>query len=327
MEESVHAGGWIGKPRGGKEKSSMNPRFDSSRFVAALAALVFVATACGSTGSGTPSASKGTLTVAGFNFPESSILAEIYGQALAHDGYTINYKLLLGNREVVAPALESGQIDLYPGYAATDLDYYKSAGEANGDATATTAKLNSHLQPLGLTALTPSAAVDQNAFAVTTATQKKYNLSKLSDLAPIGGQLTLGAGPECPTRPFCQPGLKTTYGITFKAFKPLDTDGPLTRAAFKNGSIDVGLVFSSDGDLNSLGLVVLQDDKHLENADNVVPILRQAAASAEVTNVLNAIDGKLTTADLLTMNSQVSLQHQDADAVATAWLQQHNYSS
>src|SRR6266851_628550 len=160
MEESVHAGGWIGKPRGGKEKSSMNPRFDSSRFVAALAALIFVATACGSTGSGTPSASKGTLTVAGFNFPESSILAEIYGQALAHDGYTINYKLLLGNREVVAPALESGQIDLYPGYAATDLEYYnKSAGEANGDATATTAKLNSHLQPLGLTALTPSAAL------------------------------------------------------------------------------------------------------------------------------------------------------------------------
>ena len=78
---------------------------------------------------------------------------------------------------------------------------------------------------------------------------------------------------------------------------------------------------------NSLGLVVLQDDKHLENADNVLPIMRQAAASPEVTSVLNAIDAKLTTADLLTMNSQVSIQHQDADAVATAWLQQHNYSS
>lgn len=307
----------------------MNPRLASGRFLAALAALVFVAAACGSTGGGaTASPSKGTLTVAGFNFPESSILAEIYGQALAHDGYTINYKLLLGTREVVAPALESGQIDLYPGYAATDLEFYnKGAGEANGDAAATTAKLNSRLQPLGLTALTPSPAVDQNAFAVTKDTQTKYSLSKLSDLAAIGNKLTLGAGPECPTRPYCQPGLQKTYGITFKAFKPLDTDGPLTRAAFKNGTIDVGLVFSSDGDLNSLGLVVLQDDKHLENADNVVPILRQAAASAESTKVLNAIDAKLTTADLVTMNSQVSLQHQDADAVATAWLQQHNYDS
>ncbi len=307
----------------------MHLRFGSGRFLAALAALAFTATACGSTSGGSTSPSpKGTLTVAGFNFPESSILAEIYGQALAKDGYTINYKLLLGNREVVAPALESGQIDLYPGYAATDLEYYnKAAGEANGDATATTAKLNSRLQPLGLVALTPSAAVDQNAFAVTKDTQTKYSLTKLSDLAPIGNKLTLGAGPECPTRPYCQPGLKTTYGINFKAFKPLDTDGPLTRAAFKNGSIDVGLVFSSDGDLNSLNLVVLQDDKHLENADNVVPVLRQAAASAEVKTVLNAIDAKLTTADLVNMNSQVSLQHQDADAVAKAWLQQHNYSS
>jgi osmoprotectant transport system substrate-binding protein len=307
----------------------MNPRLGSGRFLGVLAALVFVAAACGSTNGGTATSSpKGTLTVAGFNFPESSILAEIYGQSLAHAGYTINYKLLLGTREVVAPALESGQIDVYPGYAATDLEFYnKGAGEATGDSVATTAKLNSHLQPLGLIALDPSPAVDQNAFAVTKATQAKYNLTKLSDLAPIGGQLTLGAGPECPTRPFCQPGLKKTYGINFKAFKPLDTDGPLTRAAFKNGSIDVGLVFSSDGDLNSLGLVVLQDDKHLENADNVVPILRQAAASTEVKNVLNAVNAKLTTADLVTMNSQVGIQHQDPAAVATAWLQKNNYPS
>jgi len=305
----------------------MNFRLGSVRSLAAIAAIVFAVTACGSTGGGgTASPGKGTLTVAGFNFPESSILAEIYGKSLEHDGYTINYKLLLGTREVVAPALESGQIDLYPGYAATDLEFYnKGAGEASGDVTATTAKLNSHLSALGLVALTPSAAVDQNAFAVTKATQTKFNLTKLSDLAPIGSQLTLGAGPECPTRPYCQPGLQKTYGITFKAFKPLDTDGPLTRAAFKNGTIDVGLVFSSDGDLNSLGLVVLQDDKHLENADNVVPIIRQAAASDEVKRVLNAIDAKLTTADLVTMNSQVSIQHQDADAVAMAWLQQHNY--
>jgi osmoprotectant transport system substrate-binding protein len=295
--------------------------------VAALAALAMVATACGSTNTPTTT-SKGTVTVAGFNFPESSILAELYGQALAHDGYTVNYKLLLGTREVLAPAIKSGQIDLYAGYAATDLEFYNSgAGEANGDATATTAKLNSHLSSIGLVALTSSAAVDQNAFAVTKATQAKYSLSKLSDLTPIGDQLVLGAGPECPTRPFCQPGLQNTYGIHFKAFKALDTDGPLTRAAFKNGTIQVGLVFSSDADLNQLGLVVLQDDKHLENADNVVPIVRQAVATAEVTTVLNKVSAGLTTADLVTMNGQVELLHQDADAVAAAYLQQHNFFS
>jgi osmoprotectant transport system substrate-binding protein len=306
----------------------MNRLRGSVWLVAAFAALATVATACGGTNSPGTTASKGTITVAGFNFAESSILAELYGQALAHSGYTVNYKLLLGTREVVAPAIKSGQIDLYPGYAATDLEYYNSgAGEATGDAVATTAKLNTHLQPLGLQALTPSAAVDQNAFAVTKATQSKYNLTKLSDLAPVGDQLVLGAGPECPTRPFCQPGLQNTYGIHFKSFKALDTDGPLTRAAFKNGTIQVGLVFSSDSDLNQLGLVVLQDDKHLENADNVVPIIRQKVATSDVTAILNKIDAGLTTADLVTMNGQVELLHQDADAVATAYLQQHNYFS
>ena len=137
----------------------------------------------------------------------------------------------------------------------------------------------------------------------------------------------LGAGPECKTRPFCLPGLQSTYGIHFKDFKALDTDGPATRAALKNGDIQVGLVFSSDADLKSLGLVVLQDDKHLENADNVVPVVRTAVLTDEMKTVLNAISAKLTTADMVQMNSQVELLHQDADAVAKAWLQQHNYSS
>jgi len=296
--------------------------------MAALAVAAILAAACGTTpsSSATSTPSKGTLTVAGFNFPESSILAYLYGKSLEHDGYKINYKVNLGTREVVAPALQSGQIDLYAGYAATDLEYYdKKAGEATGDVTLTVQRLNNHLQSMGLVALNASAAVDQNAFAMTKANSQKYNATKLSDLAPIGNQLVLGAGPECPTRPYCQPGLKSTYGITFKDFKALDTDGPLTRAAFASNTIQVGLVFSSDGDLGRLGLVVLQDDKHLEAADNVVPILRQQAATDEVRAVLNNVDSNLTTADLITMNSQVSIQHQDPDAVAVAYLQQHAY--
>lgn len=304
----------------------MNRKLKTRWLMAALSALVVAATACG--GTTTPATSKGTITVGGFNFPESSILAQVYGQALAHDGYTVNFKLLLGTREVLVPAMKAGTVDLYPGYAASDLEYYNNKkGEATGDATATTAKLNTYLQPLNLVALTPSAAVDQNAFAVTKATQTKYSLTKLSDLAPIGNQLVLGAGPECPTRPYCLPGLKSLYGINFKDFKALDTDGVATRAAFKNGSIQVGLVFSSDGDLNNLGLVVLQDDKHLEAADNVLPILRSAAATDEVKRILNNVDAKLTTADLVNMNQQVSLEHKDADAVAQAYLQANNYFS
>jgi len=295
--------------------------------IAALAAMATVVAACG--GTATPgTTSKGTLTVAGFNFPESSILAQLYGQALAHDGYTVSYKLNLGTRKVVAPALQSGQIDMYPGYAASELEYYnKSAGEATPDPAATTAKLNTYLQTINAVALTPSAAFDGNAYAVSTATATKYNLKNLSDLTPVAGQLVFGAGPECPTYKFCLPGLMSVYGLHFKQTLTLDTDGPATRAAFKNGSIQVGLVFSSDADLKSLGLVVLQDDKHMIAADNVVPIVRTAVATDNLKAVLNKVDAGLTTADLVTMNGQVELNHQDADAVAKAYLQQHNFFS
>jgi osmoprotectant transport system substrate-binding protein len=303
----------------------MNLKLNSWRLLVALAAIVVVA-ACGTTPGTT---SKGTVTVAGFNFPESSILAQVYGQALAHDGYTVNYKLLLGTRPIVVTAIKAGQIDLYPGYAASELEYFnKGAGEATNDPAATTAKLNTYLQPVGLIALTPAAAVDANAFAVPQAIADKYHLTKPSDITPaIASQLVFGAGPECPTYKFCLPGLASVYNLHFKAVKTLDTDGSLTRAAFKNGSIQIGLVFTTDADLKSLGLVVLDDDKHMTAADNVLPIVRQAVATDEVKTVLNNIDSKLTTTDLIALVDKVANQHQDAAAVATAWLQQHNYSS
>jgi osmoprotectant transport system substrate-binding protein len=291
------------------------------RLVAASVVAIVLAACGGSSGS-----SKGNVVVAGFNFPESSILASIYGQALVHDGYTVSYKLNLGSRKVVAPALESGQIDLYPGYAASELEYYNnSAGEATADPAATTAKLNTYLTKYSAVALTPSPAFDGNAYAVTQATATKYNLKTLSDVTPIADQLVFGAGPECPTYKFCLPGLMSVYGLHFKQTLTLDTDGPATRAAFKNGTIQMGLVFSSDADLQNLGLVVLQDDKHMIAADNVVPVIRTKVASDPVKTLLNKIDAKLTTTDLINMNGMVELQHQDPDVVAKNFLTTNNY--
>lgn len=304
----------------------MNSKLKFGPILAAITAVVFAISACGGSSSSASASPKGNITVAGFNFDESTILAQIYGQALAKQGYTITYKTTLGNREIVSKAIEAGSIDLYPGYAATDLEFYNTgAGEATGDAVANETKLNSHLSSFKMVALTPSPANDQNAFVMTQANATKFNATKLSDLAAIGSQLTLGGPPECATRPYCQPGLKTTYGINFKAFKSLDPDGPLTRAALKNGDIQVGLVFSSDADLTSLGLVVLQDDKHLQNADNILPILRTAVASSDVKDLLNRIDAKLITIDLIDMNKQVSIDKKDADAVAKAWLKKNGF--
>ena len=297
----------------------------------ALAAVAVIATACGNdddkdTNAGSD-APKGTVTIGAFNFSESAILANMYAGALRAEGYTANVRPNLGTREVVTPALERGEIDLYPGYAATDLEFLnKGAGEATPDAKATVDKLKSRLDPKGLTALDTSSAIDQNAFAVTKATADRLKLTKLSDLAPVANQLTLGGPPECPTRPFCQAGLESKYGIKFKSFKALDAGGALSKNALSNGDVDVALIFSSDGAIPARNFVVLDDDKKLQNADNVVPIIRKSVASSEVTSILNKVSAALNTADLAALNKRADIDKQDPDVLAQEWLGQHGFT-
>ena len=294
-----------------------------TRMVVTLVAASFLLVACGGT-STTTSTSKGTITVAGFNFSESSILANIYGKALAKKGWTVKYKLNLGAREVVEPALEKGDIDLYPGYAATETVFLK--GHAVPDPAATLTTLNGLLKPKALLATTPSAAQDQNGFVMTESGAAKFgNPKTISDLKASNGKLTLGGPPECPTRPFCEKGLQEKYFLQFKDFKALDAGGPLTKAALDQGAIDVGLVFTSDGAIKAKHYVLLQDDQRLQNADNVTPIVRTATVNADAQAVLNDVSSKLTTADLTDLNKKVDIDKSDPDQVAQTWLSSHGY--
>ncbi len=137
---------------------------------------------------------------------------------------------------------------------------------------------------------------------------------------PIASQMILGGPPECPTRPFCEVGLQKTYGLKFKDFKPLDAGGPLTKAALDHGDIQLGLLFSSDGSISAKGYVVLNDDKHLQNADNVVPVGRSAALKPDAVSTLNQIDSKLTTADLQAMNKSADIDKKDPSQIAADYL-------
>jgi osmoprotectant transport system substrate-binding protein len=296
--------------------------------LASILGLSLITSACGSSGGGSPSStSKGTLTVAGFNFAESSILANVYGGALKGEGWTVNYKLNLGSREVVEPALERGDIDLYPGYAATELEFInKGKGEATPDAAQTVSKLNTYLEAKNLKAIDPSPAVDENAFAVVKS-GKYGTYSKLSDLTSVAGQMTLGGPPECPQRPFCQAGLEKTYGLHFKGFKPLDVGGPLTKAALDKGDIDIGLITSSDSAYSTGKYVQLQDDKHLQNADNVVPVGRTKVLTSDATSVLNRVSTKLTTDALIAMNKKSDVDKQDPDQIAADWLKSNGFKT
>ena len=268
---------------------------------------------------------KPAVTVASFNFDESEILQELYAQVLENNGYTVNRKTRLGTREIVFPALQSGQVDLVPEYLATLSAFVgKDQAKPTSDPAATQQNLQTFLTPDNLTALDFAQAVDTNGFVVTQQTASKFNnLTKMSDLQPVASQLVLGGPPECPQRPFCLIGLQQTYGLNFKDFKPLDSGGPLTVAAIDSGDVDVGLLFTTDPNITLKNYVLLQDDKHLQLADNVAPVVRNQVlqAAPDMRTLLNSVTSKLTTEDLTNMNKQVGIDHMDASAVAKAYLQ------
>ncbi len=296
---------------------------------ATLLALAFVAVACGSGGGTTGTTSpKGTLTVGvSGGFAENQIVAEMYAQVLEHAGYTVKRQLDIQNREASEPALKSGVIDLKPEYIGTLLLFVNPQASASADPAQEASALKPLLAATGITLLNYSQANDTNAFVVTKATADKYHLAKVSDLASVAGQLTLGGPPECPQRPFCIPGLKTTYGVTFGHFNPIGACDSATADALDAGAIDVALLCSTQSVISAKGWVALEDDKHLQKADNIAPVVRTSVDNAEINRLLNAVSAKLTTENILPLNKAVEIDHEDAAVVAKKFLQDNGLLS
>ncbi|MGI9146358.1 MAG: ABC transporter substrate-binding protein [Chloroflexota bacterium] len=267
---------------------------------------------------------KPTVKVGSFGFDESEVLQELYAGVLEANGYTIERHPRLGSREIVEPALESGQIDLVPEYLATlEAFLAKTNSKATSDPTVTQKALQDLLTPKNITVLDYAAnAIDTNGFVVTKATADKNKLTKMSDLQPVASQMVLGGPPECPQRPFCLLGLQNTYKLQFKDFKPLDAGGPLTVTALDSGDIDIGLLFTTDPNIILKNYVLLADDMKLQLADNVAPVVSNKILSsgADSKTLLNSVTAKLTTADLTDLDKQVGIDHKDAKTVAVAYL-------
>ena len=292
---------------------------------AVAACLALLLAACGGDDAlegGTQPNEQSSVTVGSTNFSEQLILAQMYAAVLKKAGVDVTVRPNLGAREVVFPALEKGDIDLLPEYNGSVLSFL------NPDATQTTAdEVNTALTPLldgkGLVALEQSPAEDKDGLAVTQETADKYGLAKVSDLKGKASQLVIGGPPELETRPAGIPGLKKVYGIEdFKEFKALDAGGPLTVSALKKGDIDVGRVFTTQGVIDQEGWVLLEEDKPLQPAQNVVPIGRKDAMSDQVTQALNALSAKITTEELTKLNKLVDVDKQDPEKVANDWLTQ-----
>jgi osmoprotectant transport system substrate-binding protein len=264
--------------------------------------------------------SKG-FVVGSANFPEQLILGNMYADVVEDQGVEVERRLNLGTRDVVFPALESGELTLVPEYNGALLSYL-SKGESDVTSPEETTKNLKEELPKGLIALQASEAQDKDALVVTQQTADKYDLKTTSDLAPVADKLVLGGPPEMPERPDGLPGLKRVYGIEFEEFKPLDAGGPLTTEALANGDIDVGRFFTSQGLIDARGWVVLDDDKELSPAQNIIPIIRKQDSSAKIEDALDKLSATLTTEDLVKLNRRVEVDKEDPEVVAKDYLEQ-----
>jgi osmoprotectant transport system substrate-binding protein len=263
---------------------------------------------------------RGDVTIGSTDFTEQQIVAEMYALVLEDAGYTVERRYQLGSREIVFPALQSGELDITAEYVGTLLEFINGgAGEATSDTDETLGLLEDQLDER-LTMLEPSEAQDTNALAVTQETADELSLSTVSDLQDHS-DLVLGGPPECPQRPLCLPGYEETYGLEFANFRPLDPGGPLTTEALNNGDIDVGLVFSTQGAIAANDWVVLEDDQGLQPAENITPAVRQDVLNGEVEELLDSVSAVLTTENVTELNRRVDIEREAPEDVAVDFLE------
>ncbi|WP_405928809.1 ABC transporter substrate-binding protein [Streptomyces griseus] len=283
----------------------------------------------GGSGSSAGDGKKGSLVVGSASFTESKVLAELYAQILGDAGYSTSITTVK-NRELYEPSLEKGEIDVVPEYAATIAEFLNAkvngADEAqakpvaSGDVEATVSALKQLAEPLGLTVLPAGKAVDQNAFAVSKEFAEKNSLKTLSDLGKSKIKVKIAAGDECEVRPFCAPGLKKTYGIDVTGIDPKGVGTPQSKQAVRDGKVQLVLTTTTDAVLD--GLVFLEDDKKLQNADNVLPVLNAKDAGApEIADALGKLTAALTTEDLAELNRKVDAERAKPADVAKEYLE------
>ena len=312
----------------------------STRLVALSLGAVLTLSACGGGGDDAFSSSGGAgdagsadsepITVSGASFTESLVMMELYSALLEDAGYEVEVEAV-DSRELYAPELESGDIDVVPEYAATFTEYLNldengpdAAPVATGDVEETVAALRTLAEARGIEVLEPSEAANQNAFFVTEDFAEQNDLTTLSDLGEAGIPVVLAGTAECPERPKCEIGLRETYGIDVVEDLPLGFGSVQNKEAVTSGQAQLGLSGTTDGTLGALGLVVLEDDKQLQNADNLVPVVNAEgpAGTDEVAEILNGLVAELTTEDLAELNRRVDEDREQAADVARSYLEE-----
>ncbi len=327
----------------------MRPQFTRLRAATALLlalALSAGVAACGSsndssTGSSEESASAGaivsnpenakvSLTIGSKNFPEQEILGEIYAQALKAAGYKATSDLNLGSETVARQAVKTGQVSGYPEYASTALTSFFAVEpeEVPAGADAAYEKAKEKFEKEGLTAFPPTPFASANAVGTTVKFAEKEGLETISDLEGKSESMSLYGSPECRQRIDCLAGLEKYYGLKFKSFHPVDIS--LRYKVLENGQADLSILFTTDPQLaaESNKFVILEDDKEVFPAGNVIFVTKQSTvekAGPDYENTIVDVQKGLTLEVMQELDARVELEKQTPKEAAAAYLKSAGY--
>ena len=276
----------------------------------------------GSSGGG----EKGSVTLAGQNFPEATLVASMYEQLLEDAGYSVETKLV-DSRDAYMPTFP-GDVDIVPEYVGGIVNFLNTRANGDdaepfeaGDGEQLAADGASLLQDAGIELLDLSPATDTNAFFVTQEYAEAEGVTTLSDLE--GKSVVLAAAPDCEGRLDCEGGLSEDYGIDVTKILELGYASDATYQSVLSGESDLGETSTTDGTLESQGLVVLEDDKQIQPAQNLVPAVSSDffADNPEVADILNPLMAALTTENLTEMNGQMAVDRAKPEDVAREFLE------
>lgn len=278
-----------------------------------LAGLTLIPTSCA------PRAAA--IKVGSKNFTEELLLGEMYSQLLEHAGYVVERKLNLGSIQVTMEALLRGDIDLYPEYTGTALLVQLHRPPLHDRAAVYQVVKTAYARQYHLTWLDAAPMNDTQALATTGAVSAKYGLRTLSDCARLAPRLRLGAVPEFTVRPDGLPGLQRAYG-GFKFAKITYVDIGLKYRALTDGDVDVVIAFGTDGQIDALHLIVLDDDKHFFPPYPVAPVVRDDALVRfpKAAGALNRLAPRLTDSVMRHLNWRVDGKKEDPADVARDFL-------
>ncbi|MGV8876148.1 MAG: ABC transporter substrate-binding protein [Rhodoglobus sp.] len=290
---------------------------------AAVVGAVLALSGCASgdpldSGSGNGNTNSATIVVGSQAYYSNEVIAEIYAQALENAGFDVQRQFQIGQRDAYLPALESGEVDVFPEYTGNLLQFYSPDTTAT-ESDAVYAELVDVL-PAGLTVLDQASATDQDSYNVTADFAAANSLVSLADLAGISG-LTLGGNAELEERPYGPSGLESVYGATVG----FTATGDTTVDALVAGTINIANVYSADPRIQTDNLVSLTDPKGLFLASNVVPLVNADIADS-IADVLNAVSAKLTPQGLVALNVKSTVEKMSSDDIAAAWLSENGLS-